>query len=141
MDLSAYGLTRKYIRQSLVHSALITAAGLAAITLLGFYTSSWGMRDLGLVYAFYYIFLSAPLQELFFRGLVQTRMERVLSPWVAVMVASVFFGAVHFYNPVLAGLTFAAGLAWGWSFHKRRNLAGPAVSHSVLGLYLFMFVL
>ena len=141
MDFSPYGLTRNYMKQSLMHSAVITVAGLAVITLLGFYTNNWGMRDLGLVYVFYYIFLSAPLQELFFRGFVQTRLEKRFRPLVAVIMASAFFGAVHLYNPLLSGLTLTAGLAWGWSFHKRRNLMGPALSHSALGLYLFLFVL
>ncbi len=141
MDFSDFGITRNHLKQSLMHSAAITAAGLVVITLMGVYTGSWATRNLSPAYVFYYVFLSVPVQELFFRGFVQTRLEKKIRPWAAVVVASVLFGAVHFYNPLLAGLALAAGLAWGYSFHIRKCLAGPVLSHTVLGLCLFLFVL
>lgn len=59
----------------------------------------------------------------------------------AIVLASLIYAIIHFRNPLLIILTFIAGLAWGWSFYKRPTLIGPMVSHAILGVYLFLFVL
>lgn len=87
------------------------------------------------------MFISVPFQELFFRGMVQTRLENLLNPGLAIAIASLIFALVHFFNPILVALTLAGGLAWGYSFHRKRNLAGPILSHAFLGIYLSLYVM
>lgn len=127
--------------ESLRHSVVITAAGALVITLSGVLTGSWGFQGFGLAHALYYVLLSVPLQEMLFRGLLQTRLEGLVRPWLAVSIASLAFGLAHLPDAILTALTIPAGLAWGYSFHRRRNLAGPVTSHACLGLYLFLFVM
>lgn len=140
-DLSGIGITRMFLRESLMHSAAITALGLAVVTALGFLTGSWGMGAIGIYYILYYVVISVPVQEIVFRGVLQTRLEKMVRPVLAIALTSLLFGLVHIQNPLMVVLAVMAGLVWGWSFHRRRNLAGPIASHAVLGLYLFSFVM
>lgn len=139
--LSAYGITRKYMRESLRHSVIITVSGILVITFIGILTKSWGLQEFSIAYVLYYIILSVPVQEIIIRGFLQTRLEGMMRPWVAILIASIIFGLIHMPDALLTALTFSAGLAWGYSFHRKRNLAGPVTSHALLGLYLFLFVM
>jgi membrane protease YdiL (CAAX protease family) len=139
--LNAYGITRDYMRESLRHSVIITASGILVITFLGTLTGSWGLQEFSIAYVLYYILLSVPIQETVIRGFLQTRLEGLVRPWIAILAASLIFGVIHMPDTLLAALTFSAGLAWGYSFHRKRNLAGPVASHACLGLYLFLFVM
>jgi len=87
----------------------------------------------------YYIVLSVPVQEIIFRGILQTELYR-FGKLRAVAISSIIFAAAHFASPLLVVLTFPAGLAWGYSFSRRGTLIGPMISHAILGLAIFIFV-
>ena len=64
-------------------------------------------------------------------------MNRFLSafdrPWVAALVSSVIFAALHWPNPVLVPLTFLGGFAMCWLFSRVRNILPLTLGQAVLG--------
>ena len=121
------------------HAAFITTAGIVLLSVIGYSTSFKAfMPDYSWVA--FYLLISVPVQEIFFRGFVQTRLYR-FGKARAIIAASILYSMIHFSNPVLIILTLVAGLIWGYSFSKCSTLSGPIFSHSVLGLYLFLLVL
>ncbi|MGY2795994.1 uncharacterized protein ACVWV0_000170 [Ewingella americana] len=81
------------------------------------------------------IFFVALAEEAFFRGYIQQRLASLMNPVLALVIASLLFGALHFAGGALlvifaslAGLIY--GLAWMWSgrlwvavlFHVALNL-------------------
>jgi membrane protease YdiL (CAAX protease family) len=91
------------------------------------------------------ILLVGPFEELVFRGGVQGILRRTWGPWVAIVVASVLFGLVHWV--ALTGgsgsrvpyVTVAAtlGLVLGYLYERSRNLVVPAVVHGLYNTVLF----
>lgn len=80
----------------------------------------------------------APLaEEIFFRGLCQSMLRRCLSsPWLGIVLSSVFFTGVH-YNPehgqgpqALPAL-FALSIALGYNYERTGRLLAPIIAHAV----------
>lgn len=139
MELHRFGLTTRGMRHSMRHAFYITLVGIAVIVLVGSLVS-FKQLSINWQWLAFYVLVSVPLQELVFRGVVQTRLYR-FGTFAAVAAASALYAAVHFQNPLLVMLTFAAGTAWGYSFSRQPTLAGPIASHAVLGAVLFLLVL
>ncbi|MBI2579933.1 MAG: CPBP family intramembrane metalloprotease [Candidatus Aenigmarchaeota archaeon] len=134
-----FGMTSNHLFPSMRHAAAITLAGFIVITAIG-YSSSFKSPDIDYAWMAFYILVSVPVQEILFRGVLQKRLYK-FGRRKAIITASILYSAIHFRNPLLMALTLAAGLLWGYSFSRHATLAGPAASHAVLGLYLFLFVL
>jgi len=91
------------------------------------------------------IFLVGPFEELVFRGGVQGILRRTWGPSVAIVVASVLFGLVHWIALTGGGgsripyVTVAAtlGLVLGYLYERSRNLVVPAVVHGLYNTVLF----
>jgi len=91
-------------------------------------------------------FLAVPMEELFFRGLLQRRLEEDFHPGVAVAVASVLFAVIHTGTTmestgelVAAGLFFALGVVLGVSYTLSENLFVPLIGHLVFnGIQIFV---
>ena len=88
---------------------------------------------------------SSVVQELIVRSALQSTLSAFLpgrSGTVrSIAVCALLFSVSHLH----ISLTFALaalvpGVFWGWLFHRRRHLIGPAISHVVVGGYVF-FVL
>jgi membrane protease YdiL (CAAX protease family) len=82
--------------------------------------------------------VAVPMEEVFFRGILQRRLEETVHPGVAVLVASLLFTLVHASvnvgsgGELLAfGLFFAFGLALGTSYHLTGNLLVPLTGHVI----------
>ena len=82
--------------------------------------------------------VAAPMEELFFRGIVQRSLETVWHPAVAIGVTSLLFVTVHTSVTVGTGgeaLVFAMFLAFGVvlgvGYHLTGNLLVPVVGHIV----------
>ncbi len=134
-----FGVTKRHMPQSLRYNYIITAIGIVVIAALGFLI---GFKPLhvDILWLPFYIIISVPVQEFGFRGVIQATLYRY-GRHTSVILTSIVYGAVHFYDPLLVGPTLAAGLAWGYAFYKKPNLLGPIVSHAILGVVLFAFVL
>ena len=71
-------------------------------------------------------------EEVFFRGLVQSMLRRYLrSPWLAVILTSVFFAAVHasYLNTVPS--MFVLAVAMGYSYERCGRLYPAILIHAL----------
>jgi membrane protease YdiL (CAAX protease family) len=98
-----------------------------------FLAGSWGWAVLALV-----ICIGAPLvEELFFRGLIQTRLVGRMGPVLGIGITSVLFGAAHligWVGPVTLVYALAivgAGVALGTIRHITGRLGTSMVAHSL----------
>ena len=90
--------------------------------------------------------LVGPMEELFFRGIVQGTMREVLSPTLAVVLASVTFTAIHYLTlvgplagkAVLLGSLFVTSLVFGFAYERTGNLLVNAVVHGVYNAVLLV---
>jgi membrane protease YdiL (CAAX protease family) len=148
-----FGLRRFHLRRSglvtMVLTGLMSLALLAALYLVPelFSQGVKAMRLLNMplwLILTSYALLSAPLQEVVFRGIIIRRLQVMTqNKWVIIGISSVLFALVHvmFWNPMLVVVTFLGGMVWGWLFMRYGNLWPIQVSHSVLGSILIWFVL
>lgn len=91
-----------------------------------------------------FIFIG-PGEELLFRGIVQGRLRRAFSPWIAIPAASVIFGAVHYLalsGPPIAklvtiGILSVITLVFGVTYEYTDNLVVPALIHGAYDAVLF----
>jgi hypothetical protein len=69
-------------------------------------------------------------EELFFRGFVQSRLSRVWPAWLAVAVASLCFGLMHF-DPVHTPAAALLGLYLGWVAERAGSIVPAMIAHVV----------
>jgi len=91
---------------------------------------------LGLVTAF------APIEEIVWRGYALTSLREHLSTWVAVVIASVAFGLMHWWGGIaLVVEASITGILLSGLYLWRGNLTANIVCHFVSDLPLFLFML
>ncbi|MCP4376128.1 MAG: CPBP family intramembrane metalloprotease [bacterium] len=74
----------------------------------------------------------APLaEEIFFRGLLQSMFRRYLrKPWIAIIITSILFSAIHFdADPKSLPALFALSLALGYNYERTGRLYSPIMIH------------
>lgn len=86
----------------------------------------------------YTYILIAALQEWICRGVFLTSIASLMPgkarPIAAIVISSLVFSTLHLhYSASLAVVALLTGIVWGWLFLKYRNLAGPVISHFILG--------
>eukprot|EP00980_Cylindrotheca_fusiformis_P013336 scaffold3399_cov117-Cylindrotheca_fusiformis.AAC.6 len=65
-----------------------------------------------------------------FRGILQYGLAAKLGNVIAVVVASVIFGALHAVTPMYAFLAWTASLYFGYLYISSGNLAVPIFTHT-----------
>jgi hypothetical protein len=88
-----------------------------------------------------------PMEELFFRGIVQGTLREVLGPWAAVGLASALFAGVHVFvitGPLAGravGVTalLAVAIVLGVTYERTDNLTVPAAIHGLYDAVLLVF--
>jgi len=91
-----------------------------------------------------FIFIG-PGEEILFRGVVQSRLREAFSPWVAIPLASVIFGAVHYValtgaapgRIVTIGILSTLTLVFGATYEYTENLVVPSFIHGAYDAVLF----
>lgn len=86
-----------------------------------------------------------PGEEILFRGVVQNRLREAFSPWVAIPLASLIFGAVHYValsgapagRIVTVGMLSILTLVFGATYEYTDNLVVPAFIHGAYDALLF----
>lgn len=69
------------------------------------------------------------LEEVLFRGAIQGRlMRQYRSPWVAIIIASLIFGIIHF-NPIQTVYATFLGIVFGWIYYRTRSLLPVILGH------------
>jgi membrane protease YdiL (CAAX protease family) len=88
----------------------------------------------------------SPFQEFFFRGWMQSKLEDSLGAWWGLLIANICFTLWHYVSPIVdmatfplttvAGAlsTFVAGLAYGYTFQRSRNILSPWLGHTIAGV-------
>ncbi len=88
------------------------------------------------------VLAAAPGEELFWRGFVQKRLLKYLSPFVSILTGSALYALVHIYSHELT-LVFAAffsGLAWGALYYWKKSMPLVIVSHLIFDVMLFIIL-
>ncbi len=95
----------------------------------------------GWVISLLLIFIIAPAEEIFWRGLVQKYLSALTSPRFGIIVGAMIYALVHLWanNGVLVLAAFVCGIIWGWQYHKSGSLAGPIISHIIWDMAVFIF--
>ena len=83
------------------------------------------------------------VEELLFRGLLQSAMERVVAPWVAIGLSSILFALMHvgWMNPLEVLLAYGAGVVFGCLALRMDGLLAPITAHGVGNFVLYVIAL
>jgi membrane protease YdiL (CAAX protease family) len=68
-------------------------------------------------------------EELGFRGFVQGRLERIVSPWEAILIQAALFSVVHLL-PLIFVTHFVLGIAFGWLRRVSGSLYPGMILHA-----------
>lgn len=85
---------------------------------------------------FLYVFASAPIQELIFRGYLTFRLQRVLKNdyWIRVTSVVVFTLAhLPFRSPIMLFVSLFLGIMFTQNYLKYKNLFAVSISHGLVG--------
>jgi membrane protease YdiL (CAAX protease family) len=77
-------------------------------------------------------------EELLFRGILLTRLEKTLSPRLALIMSSLIFTILHFTwrIPLELVFVFIVGLILGYIFQRTKSLFPPIVIHAINNIVL-----
>lgn len=85
------------------------------------------------------IFGAPFFEEYIFRGLILDGLLKNYAPWLAILVSSLLFGAIHI-NPIQFISASLGGLFLGWIYYKSNNLTYCAIIHFVINLMGFFTI-
>jgi membrane protease YdiL (CAAX protease family) len=96
-----------------------------------------------LSYAGYVLFvmtLVGIVEEVVFRGLLQTSLEKILNKWHAIFITSLIFGMMHigWMNPLEIIFAYSAGVLFGILAYYYDSLIGPISAHIIGNVVLFL---
>ncbi|MBS0629482.1 MAG: cyclic nucleotide-binding domain-containing protein [Verrucomicrobia bacterium] len=89
--------------------------------------------------------LFVPVQELVFRGAIQSSLQQFLSGKkrhsFAIFVSNIPFAMIHFHlSLMLVILVYFMGAYWGWMYGRQKTLVGAIFSHFIVGLFGFFIL-
>ena len=137
ISLAELGFRKDNLRAALLYQGILTFVfiiALFAINRSGLIQPKY-FEESAIFYLFY-IFLSAPLQEFVFRSLMFRELNIFFKKdWFKVLLSAAIFSFAHYaYRDVsVLGLTFVAGLFWGFIYLKKPNFWAVAISHAIVG--------
>ncbi len=125
-------------------AAWIALLSLAPLLLINFVYHGWlwrqlgseetifdRLRGMGLTEGTLVVFICvfpAVLEEIAFRGLIQHWLQVAIRPWMALVLASALFTALHF-SVISAPYLFAVGMLLGWAKWKTGSLYPSILIH------------
>ncbi|MEM2094465.1 MAG: type II CAAX endopeptidase family protein [Candidatus Bathyarchaeia archaeon] len=82
-------------------------------------------------------------EELLFRGLMQSAMEKVVSPMKAVGISATLFGLMHigWMNPLEVLFAYGAGVVLGYLAWRMDGLLAPIAAHGTGNFILYLLAL
>lgn len=129
-------------RDTLKGSLLLNAAASISLVVFIYFTFKAGLIRVPVIpgwklFFAYYLFISSPSQEFLFRSNFFALICRLGfgGPVLRVIASAVTYSFLHiiYKDPITLLATLAAGLLWGWIYHRYPNFWGVAFSHAVLG--------
>ncbi len=132
------GITLRRARPSLIAVAPFTLVFLVASIL---WLMLGGVRfkpteDLG--FFIFYIFISCPIQELLFRGVLSSLFNSFkMREYIEIIVASLLFGFVHiiYQDAITVVIMTIVGYFWYSAYKREPSLVGVTISHIILGVF------
>ncbi len=79
-------------------------------------------------------------EELFFRGLVQGGLQPYVGPWVAIGIASLVFGLLHYLNWFYALVATLMGVWLGLVFYFAQSLTAAAAAHALYDFWALWYL-
>lgn len=101
------------------------------------------LRDFGPITVWHYLLLMliiAPGEELFWRGFVQQKLKAYMSPFFAVITASLLFGLSLAFSGFWLGVLAAcfSGIIWGLLYEWKRSMPLIIIAHITMTILLFL---
>lgn len=97
-------------------------------------SSSQGLLNGGIVMRILSVVVVAPIvEEVFFRGMVISRLKRSMAPWVAIVVSSLVFGILH-GQLLWIIYTFALGVLLGVVAERMKSVSAAILLHMAFNL-------
>ena len=141
----SYGLTWKFTKRTMRECIMTTLCVLIPLTVIAM---NWPAESLprssslartinlaggGLAAAF--------IEEVFFRGWMQTLLRRRFSPLLAIGITSAVFAASHlFMNPAIHSMAvFFPGIIMGILRERDGNIAGSTAFHAIANIWAIWF--
>lgn len=132
-------LVRTQPRLVAAAAAMTPALYVFVIVVMGFLPQSWledyaqasvGLNNTG-VLAFLATVIATPVvEEVIFRGLIQSRLARALPGWLSVVISALLFGLCHGQAIWIAYATLL-GLLFGWMALRSRSILPSLLAHFV----------
>lgn len=81
-------------------------------------------------------------EELIFRYILQTRLQKIIGVWGGIILAAALFTAMHSGYSSVPYLFFVliVGLILGYSFHRTSSLGFVTIVHGSINFFLFSFI-
>jgi len=100
-----------------------------------------GVENLILLFLVMVLFIGLG-EELVFRYILQSRLEGVLGPLMAILFASVAFAFMHsgYQSTVYIAYVFLVAMFLGSVFYRTKSLALVSLIHGTLNFFLFSFL-
>src|SRR5438445_5176480 len=79
-------------------------------------------------------------EELLFRGLLLSSLEKKLEPWQAIGFSSIFFGVMHlgWFNPLEVLFAYGAGVVLAYLAYATKSLTPAIAAHALDNFLLFL---
>jgi len=107
-------------------------------------SSVYGLRAEGPPYlvSLILVFPIGPAEELYWRGLIQGKLQSSWSANPAIIVTSALYGLIHLptMNPSLIFVALVGGLVWGYLFKRYGDLSPSIVSHIAFDELIFVIL-
>lgn len=86
------------------------------------------------------LLIIVPGEEIFWRGFIQKRLEKITTMKASIIIASLLYASAHFYSGtvVLPLAALICGLFWGILYSWKKSIPLVIVSHLVFSLCLFL---
>ncbi|SDM47841.1 hypothetical protein SAMN05518871_101326 [Psychrobacillus sp. OK028] len=88
------------------------------------------------------IFIIAPGEELFWRGLIQQQLKKFMQPKFAVILSSLLFGLSFIFTGFWIGILggFFVGIIFGILYEWKRSITAIVLAHITLLVLLFLIL-
>ena len=148
-------LKREKIDEALLWAVLGTILMFALIIIMGYVLMVFGENlenlsniedlagTLSIVSMLSVILIQSVSEEIFFRGFLMQKVDKITGKIPAVIIVAVLFGFAHMsygkYYPVIASMVI--GLVLGFIMYKTKNLYSSIFAHLIFNFTSFMFYL